>query len=53
MKRPFDESKLVGYLQEHTTMSDVAERYGADGYGPSLYIYDPDGNIVELKSPPL
>ena len=25
------------------------ERYGAEGYGPSLYITDPDGNTVELK----
>ena len=28
---------------------DVAERYGADGNGPSMYIRDPDGNVVELK----
>ena len=24
-------------------------RYGADGYGPSIYITDPEGNVVELK----
>jgi len=29
----------------------VRERYGAEGYGPSLYICDPDGNTVELKGP--
>ncbi len=28
---------------------EVAERYGADGSGPSMYIRDPDGNVVELK----
>jgi len=28
-------------------------RYGADGEGPSLYVFDPDGNRVELKGPPL
>ena len=28
---------------------EVRERYGAEGYGPSLYITDPDGNTVELK----
>ena len=28
---------------------DVAERYGAKGMGPSMYIRDPDGNVVELK----
>jgi catechol 2,3-dioxygenase-like lactoylglutathione lyase family enzyme len=31
---------------------DVAERYGALGVGPSLYVRDPDGNVVELKGPP-
>jgi catechol 2,3-dioxygenase-like lactoylglutathione lyase family enzyme len=31
---------------------DVAQRYGALGTGPSLYVRDPDGNVVELKGPP-
>ncbi|NNL67036.1 MAG: hypothetical protein HKP30_12385, partial [Myxococcales bacterium] len=31
---------------------DVGPRYGADGTGPSMYIQDPDGNVVELKGPP-
>ena len=30
---------------------EVGERYGAEGLGPSLYIRDPDGNVVELKGP--
>lgn len=30
---------------------EVAERYGAEGSGPSLYLRDPDGNTVELKGP--
>jgi hypothetical protein len=25
---------------------------GADGYGPAVYITDPDGNRLELKGPP-
>ena len=29
----------------------VADRYGAEGYGPSVYFPDPDGNVVELKGP--
>jgi len=29
-----------------------ARRYGADGFGPSIYFRDPDGNMVELKGPP-
>jgi glyoxylase I family protein len=31
---------------------DVAERYGALGMGPSMYVRDPDGNVVELKGAP-
>jgi glyoxylase I family protein len=31
---------------------EVRRRYGAEGYGPSIYITDPDGNTVELKGPP-
>ena len=26
-------------------------RFGAEGYGPSIYCRDPDGNLVELKGP--
>ena len=32
--------------------SASADRYGAEGYGPSIYIRDPDGNTIELKAPP-
>ena len=28
---------------------DVVSRYGAYGQGPSLYLRDPDGYVVELK----
>src|SRR5205085_10091070 len=31
---------------------EVRRRYGAQGYGSSIYITDPDGNTVELKGPP-
>ena len=31
----------------------VASRYGAEGQGPSLYVTDPEGNVVELKGPPV
>ena len=31
---------------------EVAERYGAQGMGPSMYVRDPDGNVVELKGAP-
>lgn len=32
--------------------SEVATRYGAEGYGPSLYVQDPEGNTIELRGPP-
>ncbi|MCH7929287.1 MAG: VOC family protein, partial [Proteobacteria bacterium] len=31
---------------------EVKRRYGAEGDGPSMYIEDPDGNVIELKGPP-
>ena len=31
---------------------EIRRRYGAEGYGSSIYITDPDGNTVELKGPP-
>ena len=30
----------------------MRELYGADGFGPSIYFRDPDGNKVEVKGPP-
>jgi len=32
-------------------VGEMGERYGAEGMGPSLYLRDPDGNVVELKGP--
>ena len=50
---PFDHSELINHLIKHGVVpSETRTRYGADGYGPSLYINDPEGNVVELKGPP-
>ena len=50
---PFDEAELrTQLLSAGVEPGDVAERYGAEGSGPSMYIRDPDGNVVELKGPP-
>ena len=47
---PFDADALRTHLTHHgVEPGDVAERYGALGTGPSMYIRDPDGNVVELK----
>ena len=48
----FDAAALAQHLRRHgVEVGEVRERYGAEGYGPSLYICDPDGNTVELKGP--
>lgn len=50
---PFDAAALRTHLAAHGARpGDEARRYGADGYGPSLYLFDPEGNMVELKGPP-
>ena len=50
---PFDAAALADHLSAHGIAHGVvAERNGADGYGPSIYVVDPEGNIVELKGPP-
>ena len=33
------------------TIGDPAMRYGARGMGMSIYVRDPEGNVVELKGP--
>ncbi len=48
----FDEAALRAELAKHGVGVDlVAKRFGAEGTGMSLYLYDPDGNKVELKGP--
>ena len=47
---PFSESELRQYLLSHDIKTeDFSKRYGAQGFGRSLYINDPEGNVVELK----
>jgi catechol-2,3-dioxygenase len=50
---PFDEQVLVRHLGAHglAPRGPVAQNFGAEGVGPSLYLEDPDGNVVELKGP--
>jgi glyoxylase I family protein len=48
----FDEATIRHHLKSHgVEPGEVSERYGANGNGPSMYIRDPDGNVVELKGP--
>jgi catechol 2,3-dioxygenase-like lactoylglutathione lyase family enzyme len=49
---PFDRSAVVAHLQAHgVRVGDYGSRYGAEGEGPSQYLFDPEGNLVELKGP--
>lgn len=49
----FDPDALARHLRAHgIDPGEPAQRYGAEGTGPSLYLRDPDGNTVELKGPP-
>ena len=48
-----DVEAISAHLRHHgVDPGEVRRRYGAEGYGSSIYITDPDGNTVELKGPP-
>lgn len=50
---PFDAAALRTHLENHNVkIGEEARRYGAEGFGPSLYLFDPEGNMIELKGPP-
>ena len=49
----FDEAELRRHLAAFgIDIGKVVQRYGAEGDGPSVYITDPENNVVELKGPP-
>ena len=49
---PFDADGIRAMLlAEGFLPSEVRRVYGAEGFGPSVYVNDPDGNTVELKGP--
>jgi len=49
----YDEARIRAYLTARgVEIGEAGQRYGAEGDGPSLYISDPEGNVVELKGPP-
>ena len=49
-----DMAAVAGWLRTEgvEVLGEPTERYGARGTGLSLYVLDPDGNIVELKQVP-
>jgi catechol 2,3-dioxygenase-like lactoylglutathione lyase family enzyme len=48
---PWDEAAILAHLAGHGIEAQVTRRYGADGEGPSIYLHDPEGNLIELKGP--
>lgn len=50
---PFDRDAIVNHLTRHgVRIGDFGSRYGAEGEGPSQYLFDPEGNLIELKGGP-
>jgi catechol 2,3-dioxygenase-like lactoylglutathione lyase family enzyme len=50
---PFDEAAIRAHLAAHgVEAGPVESRFGAEGEGPSIYLHDPEGNMIELKGPP-
>lgn len=49
-----DLAEAVGYLRTNgvEVIGEPALRYGARGMGLSIYLRDPEGNVVELKQLP-
>ena len=49
-----DLNEVVRYLRAQSVevMGEPAMRYGAHGAGLSIYVRDPEGNVVELKQMP-
>mgnify|MGYP000164775566 CR=1 FL=1 len=46
-----DNQNIIKHLQSHDVKCEPFDRRnGAQGFGDSIYIYDPDDNRVELKS---
>ena len=48
----YDEAAILAHLAAHgVRVGELGSRYGARGEGPSIYLYDPQGNMIELKGP--
>jgi glyoxylase I family protein len=48
--KAIDQDELIDWLSHQGIQAGPFEtRYGAGGFGPSIYIQDPDGNTLELR----
>lgn len=49
--KKISEEEIKSHLESHSiSIGDFSDRYGAQGTGRSVYIKDPEGNTVELRS---
>ena len=49
---PFDETAIRRHMRAHgVEAGELATRNGAEGEGPSIYVSDPEGTVIELKGP--
>ena len=49
---PFEIKELRVHLERlGVSVGEEEQNYGAEGDGPSVYISDPEGNVIELKGP--
>ena len=47
---PFDVDQIVEHLESHQArVGEIRPRFGAQGEGVSIYVYDPEDNLIELK----
>ena len=47
---PFDVDDVASWLRGNgVAVGEIARRYGASGYGRSIYLTDPEGNGLELR----
>ena len=47
---PFEQDAIVRHLESHgARVGEIRPRFGAQGESVSIYVYDPEDNLVELK----
>ena len=51
-ERRYDPEAVTAYLTEagYPPFMQTGHRYGSDGNGYSIYLQDPEQNVIELKS---
>ena len=49
--QPFDLDQIVEHLgANQVRLGEIRPRFGAEGEGVSIYVYDPEDNLIELKA---